>query len=112
MRRFFGAITHVEGPSMIPTLKEKGDYVFYEKVSLLFKRFRVGDVIICRSPRNKSQFLCKRIHGVDGDVIRCGRRMVTVPPGAVWVEGDNANDSIDSRHYGPIPNGLLVGKVI
>jgi len=35
-----------------------------------------------------------------------------VPPGHVWVEGDNPVDSMDSRYYGPIPIGLIYAKAI
>merc|ERR1712050_756328 len=30
-----------------------------------------------------------------------------VPPGHCWVEGDNAELSVDSRSFGPVPMGLL-----
>jgi hypothetical protein len=35
-----------------------------------------------------------------------------VPPGHIWVEGDNLIVSRDSREYGPIPLGLLRGRVM
>ena len=34
-----------------------------------------------------------------------------VPKGHVWLEGDNQFNSNDSRHYGPIPAGLLTRRV-
>lgn len=37
---------------------------------------------------------------------------LTVPPGHVWVVGDNAAASIDCRYYGPVPAALLTGKVV
>uniref|UniRef100_A0A7S2U3X0 Peptidase S26 domain-containing protein n=2 Tax=Lotharella oceanica TaxID=641309 RepID=A0A7S2U3X0_9EUKA len=97
---------------MLPTVREKGDYVIYEKISVMLKKIKVGDVVICRSPQEKSQFLCKRIRGKGGDRITCRGKKITIPPGSVWVEGDNSRDSIDSRHYGAIPEDLLVGKVM
>lgn len=36
----------------------------------------------------------------------------TVPPGHVWLAGDNLHNSTDSRDYGPVPMGCLRGKVI
>jgi inner membrane protease subunit 2 len=51
----------------------------------------------------------------DEDSIACGRRekgVVVVPYGHVWVEGDNWRDSWESRHYGPISKGLLLGKAV
>ena len=38
--------------------------------------------------------------------------MVTVPKGHVWLEGDNADQSKDSRVYGPIPYALLRGRAL
>ena len=37
---------------------------------------------------------------------------VTVPPGYVWVMGDNRGDSLDSRVFGPIPEKNIVGRAI
>lgn len=36
--------------------------------------------------------------------------VVKIPKGHVWLEGDNASDSTDSRHYGPVPAALLLGR--
>lgn len=29
----------------------------------------------------------------------------------MWIEGDNVYASRDSRHYGPVPYGLIQGRV-
>ncbi|KHN47457.1 Mitochondrial inner membrane protease subunit 1 [Glycine soja] len=34
-----------------------------------------------------------------------------VPKGHVWIQGDNIYASRDSRHFGPVPYGLIEGKV-
>jgi inner membrane protease subunit 1 len=31
--------------------------------------------------------------------------------GHVWLEGDNLQNSTDSRYYGPIPYGLVRGRI-
>jgi type IV secretory pathway protease TraF len=36
---------------------------------------------------------------------------VQVPPGQVWLEGDNPFNSTDSRTYGPVPLALVRGVV-
>jgi signal peptidase I len=41
-----------------------------------------------------------------------GRSTVKVPPGKLWVEGDNPLHSVDSRHYGPIEASCIRGKVV
>jgi hypothetical protein len=35
---------------------------------------------------------------------------VQVPEGHVWLQGDNATNSTDSRHYGAVPYALLEGR--
>ncbi|KAJ9477367.1 Mitochondrial inner membrane protease subunit 1 [Pseudozyma hubeiensis] len=37
---------------------------------------------------------------------------VTIPLGHVWLAGDNMANSTDSRHYGPVPLGMVRGKVL
>lgn len=39
-------------------------------------------------------------------------RYITVPTGHVWLAGDNLANSTDSRHYGPVPLGLVRSKVV
>ncbi|CAM9526924.1 unnamed protein product, partial [Phaeothamnion confervicola] len=34
-----------------------------------------------------------------------------VPPGHVWLEGDNPDNSTDSRSYGPVPLAMIRGRV-
>jgi signal peptidase I len=36
----------------------------------------------------------------------------TVPPGTVYVVGDNTSASVDSRHFGPIPVTDVMGRVV
>ncbi|CAG0908402.1 unnamed protein product, partial [Darwinula stevensoni] len=38
--------------------------------------------------------------------------METVPPGHVWLLGDNAENSTDSRAYGAVPYGLIRSRAI
>jgi mitochondrial inner membrane protease subunit 1 len=80
-----------------------------------------GDVIIISSPDEPSKLICKRIIAGPGDTLlapdRLDRghgchveRMVTIPPGHVWVSGDNLAASVDSRTFGPVPYQLLKGR--
>ncbi|KAL3767587.1 hypothetical protein ACHAW5_008361 [Stephanodiscus triporus] len=76
-----------------------------------------GDVIILHHP-SKEATICKRIIGMPGDTIvrtdlvdeESSHRVV--PPGHLWIEGDNTNNSLDSRSYGTVPASLVIGKVV
>ena len=37
---------------------------------------------------------------------------IKVPTNTLWVEGDNPLDSVDSRHYGPIPVSNVKGRIL
>lgn len=37
---------------------------------------------------------------------------IYVPKGMVWLEGDNSENSADSRMYGPVPMGLIQSRVV
>lgn len=52
--------------------------------------------------------------GLNGDLRQASphESAVSIPPGHMWLEGDNRECSNDSRNYGPIPMGLLLGKVV
>ncbi|KAJ8441259.1 hypothetical protein Cgig2_000632 [Carnegiea gigantea] len=40
------------------------------------------------------------------------QKTTKVPQGHVWIQGDNVYESNDSRHYGPVPYGLIQGKAL
>ena len=130
-------VTMCVGPSMLPTFNTAGDVVILDRTSQWLrgeggKQRTVrelcppGSVVISRSPTNPQQTVCKRVIAVEGDAIwvpptpweelaagadaRRGRR-VRIPPGQVWLEGDNPHNSTDSRQYGPVPVSLVKGRV-
>ncbi|KAI8882729.1 mitochondrial inner membrane protease subunit 1 [Backusella circina FSU 941] len=103
------------GPSMLPNFSMSG-IVGVEHISQHFREVKVGDVIICMSPSIPGRAVLKRIIGMPGDNICVDptlkeREYINVPTGHVWVGGDNLSNSTDSRSYGPVPMGLIKGRV-
>jgi inner membrane protease subunit 1 len=87
----------------------------------------VGDVVVVQHPHRRGT-VCKRVLGLPGDQVLLYRpqqrshphhhhhpdhnNVLTVPDGHVWLEGDNPNNSADSRSYGPVPAALIQGRVL
>lgn len=116
------SVVHVRGFSMSPTFNPQkstslglftDDHVLVEKRCLTDYKFSHGDVVVFCSPRNYKEKQIKRITGMPGDWISVpfSYDAVKIPEGHCWVEGDNQTNSLDSRSFGPIPLGLIRGRV-
>ncbi|XP_014253250.1 mitochondrial inner membrane protease subunit 2 isoform X3 [Cimex lectularius] len=110
-----GYVARVDGVSMQPALNptSENDYVFLNRLSLRFYEVSRGDVVALFSPKNHDQKIIKRVIGLEGDVINTlsyKTSTVRIPKGHCWVEGDNANHSMDSNMFGPIALALITAK--
>jgi len=111
----------VNGKSMQPTLNPGHARLGYwqqDWVWVSCRRSRIasmmrGDLLVYTSPKDPEEYLIKRLIAGEGDVIRTEGRysqaVVRIPPGHVWVEGDNWANSVDSNKYGTVPKGLVSG---
>jgi len=107
---------------MIPTFANSGEIVLEELLSLrLFPdSLARGDLITVESPLTPGRMVCKRLIGLPGDIIcvdPTGRlapstEHVVIPKGHIWISGDNADASRDSRTYGPVPMALVKGRIV
>ncbi len=86
----------IEDRSMEPTFHED-DFVLVNRWAYLFHGPRAGDVVVLHNPEDPQEFLLKRVASVTQD--------------GVVVRGDNETDSRDSRHFGPVRPGFILGKV-
>ncbi|KAK6533552.1 IMP1 inner mitochondrial membrane peptidase-like [Orbilia ellipsospora] len=109
-----------EGPSMLPTLPTSGS-VIINRLNSRGRGIKVGDLIAAHRPDDLDIMFLKRVVGMPGDYVvvdpmATGRgeetMMVRVPEGHCWIAGDNLSHSIDSRFHGPIPLGLVMGRVL
>ncbi|KAJ1995105.1 hypothetical protein EDC05_001196 [Coemansia umbellata] len=105
------------GPSMLPTINIVGDFLLVERLPGWRKRIKIGEIVTFVSPLNPQKRASKRVLGMPGDVVCVDPTMdklafVVVPRGHVWLQGDNYSNSTDSRTYGPVPMGLLRGRVL
>jgi len=88
------------------------DIVLLERVSVRSGRFNKGSVVMLKSVEDPNRLLLKRIVALDGDWISDrDEKYVHIPRGHCWVEGDNCEHSIDSNEFGPVPLGMVFGRV-
>lgn len=137
---FFGTRTvaptvAIEGESMSPTL-HTGERVILNGVYRLRSPHR-GDIVVFHPPYESDTPYIKRVIGLpgeqveihDGTVFVDGQPLdepylhgvttscrahcsITVPAGAVFVMGDNRPNSSDSRDFGPIRTGEIIGEAV
>ncbi|KAK4537233.1 hypothetical protein CDCA_CDCA11G3258 [Cyanidium caldarium] len=130
-QRHVAELTVCVGPSMLPTLGVTGDVVVLEHVSPHWRGYQTGDVVVAVSPTDPRVHICKRVVAVAGETVPASSAtlisndallveetkpgttpsLVSIQRGYVWLEGDNPENSTDSRHYGPVPVALVRGRV-
>src|SRR6266851_7566136 len=129
---------NIEGMSMEPTLHDK-ELILVDKWSYLFHAPTRCDVIVFVAPPEPSQDYIKRIVALPGDTITIrdttvivdGAKLnetyvdpkrqgnlyayktisnILVPPDDYFVLGDNRIGSSDSRNWGFVPRGNIIGR--
>ena len=101
MPRRFADIPIINAFTWIRTFREmdgQKDWGYHRMPG--FRDFQKGDVILFHAKGDEKIVLVKRIHKI---VYNKGRAYY-------YVLGDNANNSTDSRHFGLIPDSLVIGR--
>jgi signal peptidase I len=129
----------VKGNSMFPNFYDE-EYLLTDKITYRLSEPKRGDVIVFKAPRHEEYDYIKRIVGLPGDSIKIencqvfvndqvlnesyleagvctnsGRfwqtgQTITLSEEEYFVAGDNRAYSSDSRDWGGVPRGNIVGK--
>ena len=130
----------VSGSSMVPNFSN-GDYLLIDEITYRFRPPERGEVIVFKYPASPSTYFIKRIIGLPGEEVEIKDNKVTIfnkenPQGLTLTEdylpksfyttgseklqlkpdeylmlGDNRSYSFDSRNWGPLKSGNIVGLV-
>lgn len=135
IRTFIVQAFKIPSESMLQTL-QVGDHLLVNKMVYLFGEPERGDIIVFRYPRDPKRDFVKRIIGLPGETIEMtgnivyingkplaepyaiyldrfmggGFSPVTVPPGHLFMMGDNRDNSQDSRVWGALDINSVRGK--
>jgi signal peptidase I len=139
IRTFVAEPRFIPSDSMVPTL-QVGDRLVIEKLSYRFHPPAAGDIVVFEPPSQlqllgygKDQAFIKRVIGTPGQTVQVAEGRVyvdrqpltepyiaappeyawgpqQVPDGAVFVMGDNRNNSNDSHVWGFLPQQNIIGR--
>ena len=107
LTKFMLFIGYVPSVSMEPTIKKNSLIVGVR----IFKDIQVGDVVVFVKD---GQYLVKRVAATGNTDIEIEGKKYTVPNGAVFLLGDNTENSYDSRFWTEpfVKTGDIVAKII
>ena len=109
----------VSGISMQPTLKDH-QRVLVSKAYWLVGPIHDKDIVVLQDPHGPGHII-KRVCWMGGENVDWKWRpnsapgpdaKYLVPDGSVYLLGDNRDFSEDSRKFGPVEMGKIIGKVV
>lgn len=131
---------YVKGASMEPNFYDH-EYLIIDELSYRLREPLRGEIVVFRYPRDESQFFIKRIIGLPGETVEItdahvviyneenpngkaldedayldgaltqGKKKITLAADEYYVLGDNRDESLDSRSFGPVKKEEFIGRV-
>jgi len=129
---------YVKGASMEPNFYDH-EYLVIDELTYRFREPMRGEIVVFRYPNDRSQFFIKRVVALPGETVEItdgnvviyndahpngiiaeenylvetteGKQKTTLSPGEFFVLGDNRNESLDSRFFGPVMKNEIIGRV-
>ena len=100
----------VVGPSMTPTLSD-GALVWVHECAYPRRRPHRGEIVAARPASLAGQACVKRVAGVPGDAVVVRGMTKQLGQDEYFLLGDQASESLDSRHFGVVVAHELMGSV-
>ncbi len=129
---------NVKGASMEPNF-HNDEYLIIDELSYRFREPVRGEVVVFRPPLDPGEYYIKRMIGLPGETVEItdghvyisnadhpnrvelkeaylddlstqGKKKVTLAADEYMVLGDNRDESLDSRSFGPIKRASIVGR--
>ncbi len=130
---------YVKGASMEPNFYDH-EYLVIDELTYRFRTPVRGEIVVFRYPRDPREYFIKRVVGLPGETVEItdgrviisneahpngmtldesyldgavtdGKKKVTLGANEYFVLGDNRDESLDSRAFGPLSDEYLIGRV-
>jgi signal peptidase I len=125
-------LSYVDGDSMLPSLRN-GEYTIVNKLVYRFHAPQRGDIVVFQAPDEEDKDYIKRVIALPGETLSIENGWVIVKglkvnepyllnrpdrpyseiklkPNELFVMGDNRQNSTDSRVFGGLDRGRILGK--
>ncbi len=130
---------YVKGASMEPNFYDH-EYLVIDELTYRFRTPIRGEIVVFRYPRDPREYFIKRVVGLPGETVEIsdgqvrisneaypngiileesyidsqlteGKKQVTLGADEYYVLGDNRDESLDSRSFGPLSEEYIIGRV-
>ena len=105
-----GRLMRIQGESMSPLLHD-GQLVLVKDGVYLYRTPQKGEMVAARPASLGGKAVIKRVIGLPHEVVHIGSKEWCLAEEDFFIVGDQADDSLDSRSFGPVRRDELVGSV-